>query len=70
VGVQEHIALGQRVRKFAVEAEVDGKWQEVAAGTTVGYKRILPLKGVKSDKLRVRFIDSRGPLTISRIAVY
>jgi alpha-L-fucosidase len=70
VVIQEHIALGQRVRKFAVEAEVDGKWQEVAAGTTVGYKRILPLKGVKSDKLRVRFIDSRGPLTIARVAVY
>jgi alpha-L-fucosidase len=70
VVIQEHIALGQRVRKFSVEAEVNGQWQEVAAGTTVGYKRILPLNGVKSDKLRVRFIDSRGPLTIARVAVY
>lgn len=70
VVIQEHIALGQRVRKFSIEAEVNGQWQEVAAGTTVGYKRILPLKDVKSDKLRVRFLDSRGPLTISRVAVY
>ena len=70
VMIQEHIALGQRVRKFSVEVDVDGAWQEVAAGTTIGYKRILPLNGIKSGKLRVRFADSRGPLTIARIAVY
>ena len=70
VVIQEHIALGQRVRKFEVEAMVDGAWKSVASGTTVGYKRILPLEGVQSNALRVRFIDSRGPLTIARIAAY
>jgi alpha-L-fucosidase len=70
VVIQEHIALGQRVRKFEVEAMVDGAWQSVASGTTVGYKRILPVEGVSTAALRVRFTDSRGPLTIARIAAY
>ena len=72
VTLQEHIALGQRVKKFVVEAEQGGSWVEIASGTTVGYKRILPVKdgAVETSALRVRFLDSRGPLTISRIAVY
>lgn len=70
VTIQEHIELGQRVRSFEVEALENGSWRKVAEGTTVGYKRILPLGGVEATALRVRFTDSRGPLTIERIAVY
>lgn len=73
VTIQEHIALGQRVKKFVIEAELNGSWQEVAAGTTVGYKRILPIsdgKGLATDRLRVRFLDSRAALTIARVAVH
>jgi alpha-L-fucosidase len=71
VVIQEHIALGQRVKEFVVEAQKNGSWSEVAKGTTVGYKRILPLaEAVTTDKVRVRFLDSRGPLTIARVAVY
>ena len=40
--VQEHIALGQRVKAFTLEAMLaDGSWVQVAEGTTIGYKRIL-----------------------------
>ncbi len=72
VTIQEHIALGQRIKKFTVEALQNGSWVEVASGTTVGYKRILPLKGgeIETSALRVRFLESRGPLAISRVAVY
>lgn len=71
VVIEEHIALGQRVREFSIEAREGGKWVEVAKGTTVGYKRILALDGtVSTNELRIRFLDARGPLTIARIAVY
>jgi cobalt-zinc-cadmium resistance protein CzcA len=39
--LQQYIPLGQRVREFSVEAEVDGNLVEVARGTTIGYKRII-----------------------------
>lgn len=69
--VQEHIALGQRVRAFSVEALDGDRWQPIASGTTIGYKRILPLdNAATTTALRIHFLDSRGPLTIARIAVY
>jgi alpha-L-fucosidase len=69
--IQEYIALGQRVREFVIEAYDGNDWQEIASGTTIGYKRILPLAdSVNTDQLRIRFLDSRAPLTIARIAVY
>ena len=70
VTVQEHIELGQRVRGFVVEVLRDGVWHTAAEGTTVGYKRILPIGGVVAEAVRVRFTDSRGPLAIGRVAVY
>lgn len=71
VVIQEHIALGQRIREFVVEAFNGDEWQEVASGTTIGYKRILPLtEEVTTDQLRIRLLDSRAELAISRIAIY
>ena len=70
VSIQEHIELGQRVRAFEVDVMDNGSWRKAAEGTTVGYKRIMPLGGVETTAVRVRFTDSRGPLTIERIAVY
>lgn len=69
--IQEHIALGQRVKSFTIEAKNADGWQEVAKGTTIGYKRILPMaNGISTTELRIRLLDSRGPLTINRVAVY
>lgn len=69
--IQEHIALGQRVKEFAIEARIGDRWKSLANGTTIGYKQIIPLgDGVTTNELRIRFIDSRGPLAIARIAVY
>lgn len=71
VTIQEHIALGQRVRAFAIEARCGEEWQQVATGTTVGYKRITKLDApITTSELRIRLIDARGPLAIDRIAVY
>lgn len=71
VMIQEYIALGQRVREFAIDVMRDGEWHQIASGTTIGYKRIIPLAATTTtDALRIRFLDSRGPLTIDRIAVY
>ena len=39
--LQEPIELGQRVEGYALECRVDGRWREVFAGRTIGYKRII-----------------------------
>ena len=68
--LQEYITLGQRVKSFKIEIWEDGGYKEVDQQTTIGYKRILRLPRLKSDKLRISFLDARGPLTIANIAVY
>ncbi|MDR0844918.1 MAG: alpha-L-fucosidase [Tannerella sp.] len=68
--IQEHIRLGQRVKAFVVEAKKDGGWKKVAEGTTVGYKRILPLEEIETSALRVRITDAKACPLISNIEVY
>ncbi len=68
--LQEHIALGQRVKAFKVEVLLDGNWKEVAQGTTIGYKRILHFPPVKTDKIRVTIQDARACPLLNNIEVY
>ena len=68
--LQEFIALGQRVQKFTVEAEVDGNWQEIDTQTTIGLRRILRFDTVVASKVRVTFLEAKGPITISNVELY
>ena len=68
--IQEYIKLGQRVKAFSLEVEKDGKWMEVAKGTTVGHKRILRINPVEAQKLRLVISDSKACPTISNLEVY
>ncbi len=69
--LQEAIASkGQRVEKHALDVWVDGKWEEVATATTIGYKRILRFAGVTTDRFRVRFLESRAPATIANVTFH
>ena len=68
--LQEYIPLGQRVKHFIVEAEVAGEWQEIDGQTTIGNKRILRFDTVKASKVRVNFLEAKGPLVISNIELY
>ncbi len=61
VAVREDIRHGQRVEKFAVEARIDGAWQRIAEGTTIGHERILPLaEAVTATAVRVTVLESRA----------
>lgn len=68
--LQEYIRLGQRVKAFEVEAKTGDGWKKVAGGTTVGYKRILPLGGVEAFAIRVRISDAKACPLISGVEVY
>jgi alpha-L-fucosidase len=68
---QEQIRdYGQRIAEFAVDAYVDGKWQQIAEGQTVGYKRICRTPNVTADKVRIRILKSRVCPTISSFALF
>ncbi|MDB0798949.1 alpha-L-fucosidase [Phocaeicola vulgatus] len=68
--LQEYIRLGQRVKKFSVEAYMDGEWKLLEEQTTIGYKRILRLPTTHSDKLRINIVEAKACPVISNIEVY
>lgn len=75
---EEDIAQGQRVRKFSLEAEVDGKWlplkdalvDEGDGLTTIGHRRIICFPTVKATKLRFTILDSKCEPIIKKLGVY
>ena len=73
VVLQEYIPLGQRVKDFYMEGELNGKWFKINPFdtlSTIGYKRIVRFNTVELDKLIIYFEESRGPLCINNIEAY
>jgi alpha-L-fucosidase len=68
--LQEYIALGQRVEKFKVEALVDDQWQELVAGTTIGYKRLLRFPNITTKEVRVTVLEARDGALINSVGLY
>ena len=68
--IKENILKSQRIESFAIDIREDGEFREIYTGTTVGYKRIVPLEGIRTDCVRIRITDSRVSPVISFIGVY
>jgi alpha-L-fucosidase len=51
--IQEDIKSGERVRSYTIEARVNGKWQVVCEGESIGQKRIQPFTKLNTNKLRL-----------------
>ncbi|HYG18858.1 MAG TPA: discoidin domain-containing protein, partial [Ohtaekwangia sp.] len=68
--LQEYIRLGQRVKSFNVDVWKDNDWHTVATGTTVGYKRILPIEPVSTDRIRINITSSKACPLMSNVEVY
>ena len=75
---EEDIRYGQRVKKFTLEALVDGAWQplkdelvENGDGlTTIGHRRIICFPTVKATKLRFTITGTKAEPLIKKLAVY
>jgi alpha-L-fucosidase len=56
--LREDVRMGQRVAQFDVEAEKDGKWVSIATGTTIGFRRIIPVAQTTATALRIQVSDA------------
>lgn len=68
--IQEDISQGQRIEEFTVEALIDGMWQPIAEGTTIGYKRLLRFEECNPTKIRVTINKCRATAHISNFGLY
>lgn len=75
---EEDIRYGQRVKKFALEALVDGQWlplkdELVENGdglTTIGHRRIICFPTIKATQLRFTVLDCKCDPIIKRTSVH
>ncbi len=66
----EHIALGQRVEEFVLEAWTEGQWKEFARGTTIGYRRLLRFDQVTTSRVKLSILGARVCPTLSGFGLY
>ncbi len=66
----ENIRVGQRIQKFEIEARIADKWSTIASGTTIGAKRLLKVNTGKIDAVRLKVIETKGPVQIKSIDLY
>lgn len=68
--VQEHIALGQRIGGYEIDAFVDGAYETVLTGKSLGYQRINRfLSPVETSQIRFRVTQSNAVPLISNFQV-
>ena len=68
--IQEHIALGQRVEAYKIEAFVDGTWKTITEGTTIGHKRLDRFDAATATQVRLTIAKSKACPLIRAFGVY
>jgi len=68
--IQEAIALGQRLRSFAIEAWDGHGWQMIGEGTTIGYKRLLRFDPVTASRVRLTIRAARACPAIGEVGLF
>jgi alpha-L-fucosidase len=68
--IQEYIRLGQRVEKFTVSALVNGEWNQLVEGTTIGYKIIRKFPVIKTSEIKINIDQAKACPTISNIELF
>lgn len=70
IEIQENIAKGERVRAYKVEGLVDGNWQPICDGISVGHKRIQLFDKVKVSSVRLVVTEAKETPLIKYFAAY
>jgi alpha-L-fucosidase len=68
--LQEHIALGQRVESYAIEAWDGQAWKPLVQGTTIGHKKLDRFPDATARRVRVLIRRSRAEPTIRALGLF
>ena len=71
IRLREYLPLGVRVTRFAVDAEVDGKWQTLVEKECISAQRILRLpRPITPRRVRLRVLDAAACPAISEFSLF
>ncbi|MBP8790135.1 MAG: alpha-L-fucosidase [Breznakibacter sp.] len=68
--IQEPIQFGQRINKFAIDIWNKDGWTTVFEGTTIGYKRLVRINPVTTEKMRLRIIEANNTVALSNLGLF
>ncbi|MCB0732327.1 MAG: alpha-L-fucosidase [Ignavibacteriae bacterium] len=68
--IQEDISKGERVRKYYIEALVNGSWKIITDGISIGHKRIHKIDNVKTTKIKLNITEYSDEPVIKNFSVY
>lgn len=68
--VQEHISLGQRVSAWRLDILEGERWNTIARGKTIGYKRLERFPSVTAKRVRLVIEQSRACPVISGFGLF
>jgi alpha-L-fucosidase len=58
------------VKSFTIEVLQNGQWEQVANATTIGYKRIIRINPVETEKVKINITGAKACPVMSNIEVY
>jgi alpha-L-fucosidase len=67
--VMERLSGGQRVERYAIQAWDGGRWRPLAAGATIGHKKIDIFPRTTARRVRLRIIEASAAPQIRRFRV-
>lgn len=71
IRIREYLPLGVRVTRFAVDAEVNGKWQQLAEHECISAQRIIRLPApITARRVRLRIVDAPVCPAISEMSLF
>ncbi|WP_294280506.1 alpha-L-fucosidase [uncultured Sphingomonas sp.] len=71
IRIREYLPLGVRVTRFAVDAEVDGQWQQLADHECISAQRIIRLpQPITARRVRLRIVDAPVCPAISEVSLF
>jgi alpha-L-fucosidase len=70
VVIMEDIAKGENIREYKLSGMTEGKWKVLAAGTSIGHKRIEKINKEKCSEVKLEVIKSAGVPVIKSLACY
>ena len=71
IRIREYLPLGVRVTRFAVDAEVNGAWQQLAEHECISAQRIIRLPApITARRIRLRIVDAAVCPAISEVSLF
>ena len=69
--LQEGISFGQRIHQFQISTQkTDNTWEEIAKGTTIGYKRLLRIPDQKTSKIKITLESLENPPVLAEFGLF